>query len=326
MTEPETVDLVANIVGRSKELARVLTVIKKVAPYKSTVLLTGESGTGKELFAKAIHALSPRAGRPMIVVNCGAIPENLLEAELFGHVKGAYTGAVSTQEGLFEKAQGGTVFLDEVGELPLEMQVKLLRAIQEEEIMKVGDRRPIKLDIRIVAATNKDLGTEVNEGRFREDLHYRLNVVHIQIPPLRDRLDDLPVLSKHFIEKFAARLDKRVAGISAEALGMLMNYDWPGNVRELENVFEQTIVLMEEGAEIVGADLPIFLERRGYERRNRFRQEALDKKLSITDYTKDFITRFQDQHTEKELAQYLGITTKTLWEKRKAWNMPRTRR
>jgi len=319
-------DALKDIIGRSVQLQKVFTIVRKVAPYKSTVLITGESGTGKELFAQAIHQLSPRQNYPLIVVNCGAIPANLLEAELFGHIRGAFTGATQTREGLFEKAQKGTVFLDEVGELPLDLQVKLLRAIQEEEIMRVGDRRPIKLDIRIIAATNKSLADEVAEGNFRQDLHYRLNVVSLVIPPLRERKDDLLLLAHHFMGKFSKKLGKEVAGITKEAVGMIKNYDWPGNVRELENVIEQSIVLMDEGKSIDCADLPVFLERRGYERRNRFRQESLDKKLSISDYTKEFILQFEQEHTEKELAGFLGITTKTLWEKRKLWEIPRKRR
>jgi len=316
----------SKIIGRSKELQKVLHIVEKVAPYKTTCLVSGESGTGKELFAKAIHELSPRSKHPLIVVNCGAIPANLLESELFGHVRGAFTGATMTREGLFEKAQNGTIFLDEVGELPLDMQVKLLRAIQEEEISRVGDSRAIKLDIRIIAATNRSLDDEVEEGRFRQDLHSRINVVNILIPPLRDRMDDLPWLVDHFVKKFSDKLEKKVNGYTKEALGMMQNYDWPSNIRELENVLEQTIVLLDDGKEIDTGDLPLFMERRGYERRNRFRQESLDKKLSINDYTKAFVVHFQDQHTEKELAEFLGITTKTLWEKRKTWGMPRTRR
>jgi two-component system, NtrC family, response regulator AtoC len=316
----------SKIIGRSKELQKVLHIVEKVAPYKTTCLISGESGTGKELFAKAIHELSPRGKHPLIVVNCGAIPANLLESELFGHVRGAFTGATMTREGLFEKAQKGTIFLDEVGELPLDMQVKLLRAIQEEEIMRVGDSRAIQLDIRIIAATNRSLDDEVEEGRFRQDLYSRINVVNILIPPLRERMDDLSWLVDHFVKKFSAKLEKKVNGYTKEALGMMENYDWPSNIRELENVLEQTIVLLDDGKEIDTGDLPLFMERRGYERRNRFRQESLDKKLSINDYTQEFVVRFQDQHTEKELAEFLGITTKTLWEKRKLWGMPRTRR
>ena len=314
------------IVGKSKELVKILKIIEKVAPFKSTVLITGESGTGKELFAKALHVQSPRVDGPMIIVNCGAIPENLLESELFGHVKGAFTGAVSTKEGLFEKANQGTLFLDEIGELPLDLQVKILRAIQEEEIMRVGDRRPIKLDIRIIAATNKSLEEEVHSGQFRQDLYYRLNVVNLAVPSMVERADDLPLLASHFIAKFSKMLDRDIQGINGEALGMLRNYDWPGNIRELENVIEQTIILMDDSDIIEGRHLPVFLERRGYEKRNRFRQESLDRKLSIDDYTKEFILQFQSKHTEKELAEYLGITTKTLWEKRKRWDLKRSKK
>jgi transcriptional regulator with PAS, ATPase and Fis domain len=313
------------IIGKSKELLKIMRIIGKVAPFKSTVLITGESGTGKELFAREIHLQSPRAEGPMVVVNCGAIPANLLESELFGHVRGAFTGATNTKEGLFEKAHKGTLFLDEIGELPLDLQVKILRAIQEEEIMRVGDRRPIHLDIRIVAATNRILEEEVQAGRFRQDLYYRLNVVHIAAPSLADRIDDLDILANHFIVKFSNQLNRPVAGIAKEAIGMLRNYDWPGNIRELENVIEQTLILMDDNELIETSHLPVFLERRGYERRNRLRQESLDRKLSIEEYTKAFILRFQDAHTEKSLAEFLGITTKTLWEKRKRWELKRVK-
>lgn len=314
-----------NIIGKSKEIQKIMNIVEKVAPFKSTVLVTGESGTGKELFARAIHENSPRKSAPMVVVNCGAIPENLLESELFGHVKGAFTGAINSKDGLFEKANGGTLFLDEIGELPLDLQVKILRAIQEEEIMRVGDRRPVQLDIRIIAATNKSLDDEVHEGKFRQDLYYRLNVVNIVLPPLRDRLDDLPPLVDHFLIKFSKKLDKQIKGMNKEAMGMLKNYDWPGNIRELENVMEQTLIMMDDDAVIEGPHLPVFLERRGYERRNRFRQESLDKKLSINEYTKEFVLTFQERHTEKQLAAFLGITTKTLWEKRKLWEIKKTK-
>jgi len=314
------------IIGKSKELQKIQKIIEKVAPFKSTVLITGESGTGKELFAKSIHLKSPRCQAAMVVVNCGAIPDNLFESELFGHIRGAFTGAIATKEGLFEKANNGTIFLDEIGELPLDLQVKILRAIQEEEIMRVGDRRPINLDIRIIAATNKALDEEVRQGRFRQDLYYRLNVVNIIIPPLTERMDDMTILANHFIDKFTAQLGKPIDGISREALGMLKNYDWPGNIRELENVVEQTIILMDDNEMIEGRHLPVFLERRGYEKRNRLRQESLDRRLSIEEYTKEFILTFQDHHTEKELAEFLGITTKTLWEKRKRWGIKRPKK
>jgi two-component system response regulator PilR (NtrC family) len=317
----------AQIIGKSKAIQDILRVIEKVAPFKSTVLIQGESGTGKELFARQLHRLSPRKDKPLIVVNCGAIPENLLESELFGHMKGSFTGAHVTKEGLFEKANGGTLFLDEIGELPLDLQVKILRAIQEEEIMRVGGRTPIQLDIRIIAATNRSLEREVQEGRFRQDLFYRLNVVAIEIPPLRDRPDDIRDLATHFVDRFCASLGKPPMTLSAGSLAMLKNYDWPGNIRELENAIEQTVVLTDPGGAAIGEEhLPIFLERRGHERRNRFRREALDKKLSIHEYTHAFIESFQQEHTEKEIAKFLGITTKTLWEKRKQWNLPRPKR
>jgi len=315
-----------NIIGRSKPMQDIFTLVERVAPFKSTVLISGESGTGKELIARAIHVNSPRAAFPFVPVNCGAIPENLIEAELFGHVKGAYTGAVTSREGYFEKAQKGTLFLDEIGDLPLALQVKILRAIQEEEIVRVGDRRPIKLDIRILAATNRELEQDVNEGRFRADLFYRLNVVHIVVPPLRERPGDLPLLANHFIKVIGERIGRHIAGISREALGMMGNYEWPGNIREFENVLEQTMLMMEDGQTIEPDKLPLFLEKRGAERRRRFREEALDRKLSMDEYAKEFVMHWQEKHTEKELANFLGITPKTLWEKRKKWGLPRTQR
>jgi transcriptional regulator with PAS, ATPase and Fis domain len=314
------------IIGRSKPMQDIFALVERVAPFKSTVLVSGESGTGKELIARSIHLQSPRATKPFVAVNCGAIPENLIEAELFGHVKGAYTGAISSREGYFEKAQSGTLFLDEIGDLPLSLQVKILRAIQEEEVTRVGDTRPIKLDLRIVTATNRNLENEVADGRFRADLYYRLNVVHILLPPLRDRRDDLPLLVAHFAGEISQRIGRGSPQISREAMGMIRNYDWPGNIRELENVLEQTMLMMEENAEIEPIHLPLFMERRGAERRRRFREEALDRMLSLEEYATEFVQRNQDQHTEKELAGFLGITPKTLWEKRKKWGMPRTRK
>ncbi|HPQ68788.1 MAG TPA: sigma-54 dependent transcriptional regulator [bacterium] len=313
------------IIGRSKKIRDLLTMIERVAPFKSTVLISGESGTGKELFARAIHFGSTRADKPFVAVNCGAIPENLIEAELFGHVKGAYTGAVSSEEGYFEKAQRGTLLLDEIGDLPLNLQVKILRAIQEEEIQRVGGREPIKLDIRLIAATNRDLEKDVSEGRFRADLYYRLNVVHLLVPPLRDHIDDLPLLVQHFVESISKRIGKTVGDLSPESMGMMRNYEWPGNVRELENVLEQTLIMIDPDQLIEPEHLPLFMERRGAERRRRFREEAMDRKLSLDEYAREFIMRFQDSHTEKQLAQFLGITPKTLWEKRKRWNLSRKR-
>ena len=234
-----------NIISKSKMMQRIFDVIKKVAQYKSTILITGESGTGKELVARALHYHSDRAQNPFIAVNCGAIPENLLESELFGHAKGAFTDAIRTKKGLFEEADCGTLFLDEIGELPTQLQVKLLRVLQEGEIRRIGESKPIHIDVRIVAATVKDLVKEVNEGRFRDDLFYRLNVLPIHIPPLRERREDIPLLTTHFIKKFNQAMDKNIAGIDSKSLEALMNYKWYGNVRELENTIERAIVLAD---------------------------------------------------------------------------------
>jgi two-component system response regulator AtoC len=243
------------IISKNDRMQKIFEVIKKVASYKSTILIMGESGTGKELVARALHYSSDRAQRPFIPVNCGAIPENLLESELFGHAKGAFTDAIRTKKGLFEEADEGTLFLDEIGELPLQLQVKLLRVLQEGEIRRVGEAKAIKIDVRIVAATARDLIKEVNEGRFREDLFYRLNVFPVQIPPLRERKEDIPLLVSHFINKYNGVIGKKVAGIQPRALETLMNYRWFGNVRELENTIERTIVLAD-GPEIEKENLP----------------------------------------------------------------------
>lgn len=234
-----------NIISKNKMMQRIFEVIKKVAQYKSTILITGESGTGKELVAKALHYSSDRAQKPFIPVNCGAIPENLLESELFGHAKGAFTDAIRTKKGLFEEADEGTLFLDEIGELPGQLQVKLLRVLQDGEIRRVGESKSIKIDVRIVAATVKDLTKEVNEGRFRDDLFYRLNVLPIHIPPLRERKEDISLLTSHFIKKHSEAMNKKVVGIDSKALEALMNYKWYGNVRELENSIERAIVLAD---------------------------------------------------------------------------------
>jgi DNA-binding NtrC family response regulator len=244
------------LVGTSGEMHAIFSVIDKVADTPSTVLITGESGTGKELVAKALHEQSSRKNGPFIKINCAAIPKTLMESELFGYEKGAFTGATSSKPGRFELADGGTLFLDEIGEIPVEMQVKLLRAIQESEFERVGGIKTLKVDVRLVTATNRDLEAEIARGNFRDDLFYRLNVVPILIPPLRKRTGDIPLLVQHIIKKFNERLKKNVSGIADDALAVLEAHGWPGNIRELENVLERTILFVQ-GDRIERADLQL---------------------------------------------------------------------
>ena len=247
----------SGIVGRSPQVEQALALAEKVARHPSTVLVTGESGTGKELVARQIHRASPRASAAFVAVNCGAIPEALLESELFGHARGAFTGATGERTGLFEEANGGTLFLDELGELPLLLQVKLLRALQEGEVRRVGDNVPRTVDVRVVAATARDLEADVADGKFRADLYYRVNVVRIHLPALRERAEDVPELVRHFIARFNRRLGLRVTGASAAAMRALVEYPWPGNVRELENVIERAMVLAD-GTQLEVTHLPAF--------------------------------------------------------------------
>ncbi|HXU70267.1 MAG TPA: sigma-54 dependent transcriptional regulator [Polyangia bacterium] len=243
------------LIGRSPVLEQVFSMIEKVADTPSTVLISGESGTGKELIARALHNNSSRKAGPFIKINCAAIPKTLMESELFGYEKGAFTGAVASKPGRFELADGGTLFLDEIGEIPVEMQVKLLRVLQESEFERVGGIKTIKVDVRLVTATNRDLQKEVAGGAFREDLFYRLNVVPVHLPPLRERRGDIPLLVDHFIARFNERLKKQIAGVDDEAMARLTAHSWPGNIRELENVLERTILFCE-GPTIRAADLP----------------------------------------------------------------------
>lgn len=244
-----------NLVGNSEAMHRIFELIKRVSQAPSNVLITGESGTGKEMVAKAIHFNGPLKDKPFVPVNCGAIPEALMESEMFGHKKGAFTSAIADKPGLFEKANGGTLFLDEIGELPLTIQVKLLRALQERVIRRVGANDDIKVDVRIIAATNRDLEKMVAEGTFRQDLYYRLNVIQIHLPPLRERKEDIPLLVEHFVKKFNERLGKNISGVSDEAMKLLTQYDYPGNIRELENIIERTMAL-EPGSVILPESLP----------------------------------------------------------------------
>lgn len=235
-----------NIITRSSKMNEIFSTIKKSAPYKLSILLTGESGTGKELFAKAIHYNSSRSKQPFVAVNCGAIPNELLENEFFGHAKGSFTGAVSSKKGLFEEADKGTIFLDEIGELPFNLQVKLLRVLQEENIRRIGENKTIPVDVRVIAATAKDIKKEIEKKLFREDLFFRLNVVSVHIPPLRERKGDISLLTDHFIAKYDDK-EKKIKSVSSELLKQLFNYSWPGNIRELENIIQRSIIMNESG-------------------------------------------------------------------------------
>jgi len=265
-----------NMLAKSGAMQKVFRTIDKVADFKTTSLITGESGVGKELVARALHYRSDRKDMPFVAVNCGAIPENLLESELFGHKRGAFTDANADRAGLFEQADGGTLFLDEIGELPLPLQVKLLRVLQEETVRRIGDVKDTDIDVRITAATHRDLSAEVEAGRFREDLYYRINVMHIPVPPLRERREDIGLLLDHFIERNNNRLGTSIRGINPEARRILMSYPWPGNVRELENTVERAMVLAE--SEILSeADLP----ERIREARDPIRLQLESGELSI---------------------------------------------
>jgi DNA-binding NtrC family response regulator len=299
-----------NIVGRSPQMLQVYKTVARVAESRSTVLIAGESGTGKELVARAIHFNSPRSSKAFVAVDCGSLAENLLESELFGHVRGAFTGAVTNKKGLFEEADNGTCFLDEVGDISLAMQAKLLRVIQEHEIKRVGGTETIKIDVRIVAATNKTLEELVAEKKFREDLFYRLNVVTIHLPPLRERMDDIPILADHFLRKYAAENEKPVSRISAEVLDLLLNYQWPGNVRELENVIEHAVTLSHHSL-ILPEDLP----RRLRVEPSEIRAASLPSQISLTDLEKLYIKKVLEETggNKKKAAAILGIDRRTLY-------------
>jgi DNA-binding NtrC family response regulator len=247
-----------DLIGQSKPMQKVQELIRTVAPTDTTVLIQGESGTGKELVARAIHNLSPRRFMPLVVIHCGALTETLLESELFGHEKGAFTGAQYRKKGKFEVAEGGTVFLDEISDISLKTQTDLLRVLQEKEITRVGGTQAIKVDFRVVAATNKELESLVREGKFRPDLYYRLNVFEITVPPLRERKEDIPLLADYFLKKYSSVMNKRFTGLSRAALDLLLNYDWPGNVRELENAIERALVIGRE-PEVQATDFPLQL-------------------------------------------------------------------
>jgi len=307
------------IIGSSDEMARVFKMVGKVADSEATIMIQGESGTGKELIAREIHYSSRRSHGPFVSINCGAIPRDLLESNLFGHVKGSFTGAVRDSQGLFQVAEGGTFFLDEVGEMPLATQVKLLRALQEREIIPVGGTQPIKIDCRLVAATNADLDKEVAEGRFRADLFYRLNVIPIKLPSLRMRRDDIPLLVDHFLKRHAVNNPSKT--VSKEAMDLLMKYDWPGNVRELENVMERAMIL-DEGGLIEGDDLPDTI-RFGESHRGSLIIDS--PTLTLEELEKEYILKVLN-HTrwqKKRASEVLGINASTLYRKLIAYGVER---
>jgi two-component system, NtrC family, response regulator HydG len=301
-----------NVVGRSRAMREILTRIIKIAPTDTTVLITGDSGTGKELIAKAIHANSKRTGRPFVPVNCAAISETLLESELFGHARGAFTGAVSTRKGLFEEADGGTFFFDEIAETTVTFQAKLLRAIQEKEIRRVGDNKPINVDVRCIAATNQDLLEAIKNKTFREDLYYRLNVARFRMPPLRERPEDIPPLVEHFIRKFSKKMGRTVK-LGEGVLKPLMSYHFPGNIRELENLIEQSVALAVDG-EIRLADLA------PHEESTVLEAHTLEEIVSNAERQAIQSALIQHETTERA-AEALGLSPTTLWRKMKRLNI-----
>ena len=306
-----------SIISASRLMNGVIDHLKKVADTKSNALILGETGTGKELIARAMHFNSTRADKPFVPINCSAIPENLLESELFGYVKGAFTGAFNSRHGLLAQADKGTVFLDEIGDLGIGLQSKLLRVIEDREIRPVGSTQSIKIDVRFLFATNRDIEKMVNAGTFRPDLYYRMNVITIKLPPLRQRREDIEPLVNYFVLNYAKELGKPVHGVEKNAMDALKAYHWYGNVRELQNVIERAILITEDGS-IKPEHLPDNIRIGGSSA-----DSALADKLSIEDYTKAFIAEYQDSCNETQLAGMLGITRKALWEKRKRWGLQR---
>lgn len=309
-----------NLVGRSAAMKEVMDLVRRVAPTPSTVLVTGESGVGKEVVARAIHHFSEFRDRIFLPVNCGAIPENLLESQLFGHLRGSFTGAVANQEGLFQRARGGTIFLDEIGDMPLALQVKLLRMIEAKEILPVGASQPVQVEVRIIAATNHQLEKSVEEGRFREDLYYRLNVIGIEIPPLRDRREDIPPLVEHLLRIHNRELKKSFRGVDAETMKLLLSLPWKGNVRELDNVLEHAMIL-GSGEWITVRDLP-----------RSVRSDAGGAEEAIGDDLRDAVRAFERAHIlgvlsraeqdKRVAAQRLGVSLSSLYRKLEELEIP----
>lgn len=303
----------SNLIGQSPAMKRVMELVETVAGTDATVLITGESGTGKEIVARAIHAMSPRRYMPMVVIHCGALTETLLESELFGHERGAFTGAQSRKKGKFEVADGGTVFLDEIADISLRVQTDLLRVLQEKEIVRVGGTQPVAVDFRCVAATNKRLEDLVKEGVFRPDLYYRLNVFAIDLPPLRERREDIPLLAAHFVEKFASQMNRPVPRVSSQALDLLMEYPWPGNVRELENAVERALLISRQ-PELQPSDFPF---------QSRPAQPGMDAARSLEDMERQHIQKVLEETggNLSRAARILDIDRTTLYNKLKRYGL-----
>ncbi|MBU2709452.1 sigma-54-dependent Fis family transcriptional regulator [Zooshikella sp. WH53] len=312
----------SHIIGKCPAMQELSRRIQKVSPTDSTVLILGESGTGKELVAKAIHDQSKRQHAPMISVNCAAIPETLIESELFGHEKGAFTGATAARHGLVEAADGGTLFLDEIGELPLEAQARLLRVLQEGEIRRVGSVNSQRVSVRLIAATHRNLKSLAQKGEFREDLYYRLNVIEIRLPPLRERGSDVTDIAERFLERQCAKLGRKRHYFAPETYQAINEYDWPGNVRELENAIERAVILCD--SDIISPDLlSIDIIKPATDFSPDITRVEQHEELSLEDYFQHFVLEHQDQMTETELAQKLGISRKCLWERRQRLGIPR---
>ena len=314
-----------NLVGTSNAIKNIYDLIEKVADTDGTVLISGASGTGKELIARAIHYNSSRCDRPLVVINCGAIPEELLESELFGHEKGAFTGAYKSRIGRFEMANGGTIFLDEIGEMSPALQVKLLRVLQEKKFERVGGTKTIHVDVRIIAATNKNLTTAINKGKFREDLYYRLNVIPMKVPPLKQRKSDIPLLIDHFLKKFQKGAKKKITDFSPEAMDAMLKYDWPGNVREVENVIKRLTILCDD--EVVNVDdLPEHIPHKGRAVRV-VEEDFLEKGVTLHDAVEDYEKRLilgaleRSDWVKTKAAKLLNINRTTLVEKIKKQNL-----
>jgi len=310
------------MIGQSAAMQRIFRLVSKVAPTESPVLITGESGTGKELIAHAIHLQSKRSNRPFVAVNSSALPETLLEGELFGYTKGAFTGATTDHPGLMQLADRGTLFLDEIAEMSPSVQAKLLRALQNGEIRRLGGREAVRVDLRVIAATNRDIKRALAEGKFREDLYYRLNVFHIELPPLRERRQDIPLLANWFREKFARENEKRVVGFDESAQMNLMHYDYPGNVRQLENIIERAVVLTE-GDVITAVDLPLEVRKPGIPLLGRGAAFPYSEGLTLAQLEAEHIRRVL-VHTAgntTKAAKSLGISRSTLWRKMKEYGL-----